>query len=296
MPTCAFLTIADRDGWFIDDELVHEPLRQLGWDITDIPWTDETDWGQWDLIVIRSTWDYQADVSRYLEVLTRIDRSGAVLLNSLATVRWNLQKSYLFELQKRGIEIIPTQRFSGVTISDLRDAEASMKSDTWIMKPILGANADNTFRLRRGTPDGQLAELCGRFRTADCLVQPFVSSVVTEGEYSVIYFDGQVSHTIIKKVRKGDFRVQEEHGGSVVPLPRPEKELIAAADKVMDVLDEVPLYARVDLVRTPENRFALMELELIEPSLYFRFCEDSPMKFAEAIDRRFQAESGRPGL
>ncbi len=296
MPTCAFLSIADREGWFIDDELVHEPLRQLGWDVSEIPWTDSADWGQWDLVVIRSTWDYQVDVGRFLDVLTKIDRSGTILLNSLATVRWNIQKSYLFELQKLGIEIIPTKKFTGVTLSDLRQAEKEMNADTWIMKPILGANADNTFRLHRGAADGHLGELCGRFRGMDCLVQPFISSVVDEGEYSVIYFDGQISHSIIKRVRKGDFRVQEEHGGSVIPLPAPESALLAAAEKVMGALDEIPLYARVDLVRTSGNRFALMELELIEPSLYFRFCADSPMKFAEAIDLRYLAESGRPGL
>ncbi len=287
MPNCALLTISDRDGWFIDDDLVHEPLRALGWDVHDVPWTETVDWNQFDVVVIRSPWDYQLDPSRFFDVLESIDKSSATLFNSLNTVRWNINKSYLFDLEKRGIEIIPTYQFSSVTIADLREAEKQLSSENWIMKPIVGANADDTFRIRRGTGDAELCELCSLFKNMDCLVQPFMEQVPIEGEFSVIFFDGNASHSVVKRVRKGDFRVQEEHGGSVRPLLNPEPALVAAAEKTMSVLDEVPLYARVDLVRTPENRFALMELELIEPSLYFRFAQQAAGEFAKVVHRRF---------
>ena len=287
MPVCAFLTLADRDGWFIDDDLVHEPLKSLGWDVQDVPWTDSVDWNQFDVVVIRSPWDYQQDPARFFEVLETIENSSATLLNSLDTVRWNVNKSYLFDLEKRGIEIIPTWRFSMVTAGDLREVESRFSAEDWIMKPIVGANADDTFRIRRGTSDAELQQLCSQYTDMECLVQPFMEQVPIEGEFSLIFFDGKLSHSVVKRVRKGDFRVQEEHGGSVRPLARPEPALVTAAEKTMSVLDEVPLYARVDLVRTPENRFALMELELIEPSLYFRFAAQSPDAFAKVIESRF---------
>lgn len=287
MPFCAFLTLADRDGWFIDDDLVHEPLKSLGWDVQDVPWTDSVDWNQFDVVVIRSPWDYQQDPARFFEVLETIDKSSATLLNSLDTVRWNVHKSYLFELEKRGIEIIPTWRFSNVTVENLREAESRFSADAWIMKPIVGANADDTFRIRRDTSDLELQKLCSLYNDMECLVQPFMEHVPIEGEFSMIFFDGKLSHSVVKRVRKGDFRVQEEHGGSVRPLAKPEPALVAAAEKTMSVLDEVPLYARVDMVRTPENRFALMELELIEPSLYFRFAQSAAERFARVIKNRF---------
>jgi glutathione synthase/RimK-type ligase-like ATP-grasp enzyme len=291
MPRCAFLTIADREGWFIDDDLVHGPLRQLGWTIDDVPWTDDVDWNRFDLVVIRSPWDYQQDPERFFAVLESIERSSAVLFNSLNTVRWNINKSYLFVLQQRGIEIVPTLRFVSVTVRDLRQAAAWFHSDQWVMKPIVGANADDTFRVRHGTSDQELAKLCAYFENSECLVQPFMNQIPVEGEFSLIYFDGKFSHAIIKRVREGDFRVQEEHGGKVAPLNHPEPGLIAAAERTMSVLDEVPLYARIDLVRTPENRFALMELELIEPSLYFRFSAGAAAEFAKVIERRFKLQS-----
>jgi hypothetical protein len=129
-----------------------------------------------------------------------------------------------------------------------------------------------------------------KFESRECMIQPFMQSVVDEGEYSLIYFDSVLSHTILKTVEKGDFRVQEEHGGGVTPIINPNEELLKTAEKVMSTLPEKPLYARVDLVRTPQNSFALMELELIEPSLYFRFDSTSPKVFAQTIDATYMSK------
>ena len=92
MPRCAFLTIEDRAGWFIDDDLVHEPLRKLSWEITDVVWNAEVDWDAYDVVVIRSPWDYQQNLPQFLSVLHQIDDSSATLYNSLDIVRVNLVK------------------------------------------------------------------------------------------------------------------------------------------------------------------------------------------------------------
>ena len=103
-----------------------------------------------------------------------------------------------------------------------------------------------------------------------------------------MYFQGELSHVVLKTAAAGDYRIQEEHGGGVTTIEKPEALLVAAASKAMHNLPEIPLYARVDLVRTPQNSFALMELELVEPCLYFRFDTESARNFAQCIDRYYK--------
>ncbi len=116
------------------------------------------------------------------------------------------------------------------------------------------------------------------------MVQQFMDSVIDEGEFSVFFFGEDYSHTILKTPQKGDFRVQEEHGGRLKSIAHPEKELLKAARNLLETLNPKPLYSRMDYVRTPQNSFALMELELIEPSLYFNMDPQSPQRFARIFD------------
>lgn len=287
MPRCAFLTIENQDGWFIDDELVHEPLRELGWEIEDVAWKRDVDWNAFHVVVIRSPWDYQADLPRFLSVLRRIEASSAALFNPLDLVEWNVDKHYLFDLERRGIEIVPTLLLEDPGVEDLRAAMHRLGAEEIVVKPTIGANADDTFRISLQTPDSEVGRICLALEGRPCLAQPFMPAIVREGEFSLMYFDGRLSHAILKTCAKGDFRVQEEHGGGVVPVANPATGLVSAADRVMTTIPEPPLYARVDLVRTPGGSFALMELELIEPALYFRFADSSARAFASAIAGRY---------
>lgn len=291
MPRCAFLTIANQDGWFIDDDLVHEPLRHLGWEITDVVWNADVIWDAFDVVVIRSPWDYQRDLHQFLSVLRRIEDSSAALYNSLKTVLWNVDKHYLFDLHRNGTEIVPTLRMGTPTANDVHNALRHFGTGQIVLKPSIGANADDTFRVSRETPKSEIAKLCEVLSAKTYFAQPFMPGITAEGEFSLVYFDGCLSHSILKTVPAGDFRVQEEHGGGVVCVQQPEPELIAAADRVIATLTELPLYARVDLVRTRESTFALMELELIEPCLYFKFAEHSARAFAAAIVERYLRKS-----
>ena len=284
MPHCAFLSIANTDGWFIDDDLVHPHLRRLGWEVQNIPWNQPTDWNTFDLVIIRSPWDYQQHLEEFLAVLDQIEQSQATLLNSLGLVRWNIHKGYLFELESKGVELVPTLRFEQLNQKTLKDAFTQLNSDQLIVKPLIGANADDTFWIKeRESKNWEKALKI--FENKEGMIQPFMNAVVEEGEFSLMYFEGKLSHSILKTVGQGDFRVQEEHGGGVIAIPKPEDALLQAAEKAMKALPESPCYARVDLIRTPSNSFALMELELIEPCLYFRFDENSPRVFAEQLDR-----------
>ncbi|MDX5339016.1 MAG: hypothetical protein LPK25_08315 [Cyclobacteriaceae bacterium] len=284
MPACAFLSIANTAGWFIDDDLVHPFLEELGWKVQNIPWDQETDWDQFDLVVIRSPWDYQDHLPEFLRVLYRIDHSKTMLLNPLEVVHWNINKSYLFELGSKGVELVPTLKPSILQLSDIREAFHTFQTEELVVKPLIGANADDTYRLKI-SDEQQWPMVLPPFKNKVGILQPFIPSIIQEGEFSLIFFQGKLSHTILKTVKNGDFRVQEEHGGGVIPIPNPEPALVEAAAKALAALPEQPFYARVDLVRTPQNTFALMELELIEPCLYFRFDPESPKLFAYLLDK-----------
>ena len=158
------------------------------------------------------------------------------------------------------------------------------ETDELIIKPLISANSDNTFRLTPTALADQTDDLNMIFKSTPCVIQPFLSSVVDEGEYSLFYFNGQYSHTIKKVPKQGDFRVQEEHGGQLHTV-QPDAALLDTAEHVLNQLPELSLYARIDLLRstsTTPHTWQLMEVELIEPSLYFNMDEDSPERFVQA--------------
>jgi hypothetical protein len=284
MKRCAFLTTDDLTGFVTDDELAVAPLHDLGWSVEHVPWRATVDWDAYDVVVVRSTWDYQAWPAEFDAALDRIDRSRALLCNPLPLMRWNMRKTYLRELQQRGVPTLPTVWDRSPTVRRLRALFAELDTAEIVIKPVIGANADHAWRLRADVDEAVLGEVAGVYCDREFLAQPFLNDVVTEGEYSLIYFTGELSHTILKTPKAGDFRVQEEHGGLITPA-QPPTTLLAAAATALAALADVPLYARADFVRTGGDNFAIMELELIEPALYFRMDADSPGRFARAVDR-----------
>ncbi|MFZ0428349.1 MAG: hypothetical protein WAO20_09550 [Acidobacteriota bacterium] len=285
MPHCAFLTMDTLEDFVCDDELAVGPLARLGWNVEFVSWRQrDTDWDRFDLVVIRSTWDYQKDPALFLSVLESIERSRARLENPLSLVRWNLRKTYLKELQGRGVEIVPTRWCRGVDPDRLASLYDEFGVDELVLKPVIGANADHAFRIRRDGVEDSVARLEASYAGGQYLAQPFMDNVVSEGEYSLFYFGGELSHVILKTPRESDFRVQEEHGG-LIQRAGPSKALVDAGGRAMSALSVMPLYGRVDLVRAPRDVFQVMELELIEPALYFRMDPQSPDRFARTLDR-----------
>jgi glutathione synthase/RimK-type ligase-like ATP-grasp enzyme len=281
---CAFLTMDNLHGFVSDDQLAIEPLRSLGWEVEFVPWTAEgVDWQQYDAVLPRTTWDYHHHLQQFLKTLESIAGSGTLLANNVEMIRWNSHKSYLLELRNRGVPIVPTLIGRTLTQDGFPRLFRDLRTDKLIIKPAVGANADFTYPIERDTPYEAIAEICTVYKSRDFLAQEFVASVTSEGEYSLFYFNGRHSHTILKTPKSGDFRVQEEHGGVITSVAADE-ELLAAGIKTMSALNIVPLYARADFVRGSNSGFLLMELELIEPALYFRTDPDSALRFARALD------------
>jgi len=280
MPHCAFLTMDNLDEFEVYDELLLEPLAELGWSVDMVSWrTNGVDWNRYEAVIIRSPWDYQQDAKRFMQVLRDIDASSARLENPLSLVKWNIDKTYLRELEDQGILIVPTLWGEQLEPDELDHAFKTLQTDELIIKPTVSANADDTFRVKKEMDSDLQKQINATFAHRSYMIQPFMQHIVDEGEFSLFYFGGSYSHTILKIPGSGDFRVQEEHGGRLRSVD-PEEQLLERALKTMEKIQPQPLYARADFVRTNSDDFALMELELIEPSLYFNMDPESPKRFA----------------
>ncbi|MFP4093887.1 MAG: RimK family alpha-L-glutamate ligase [Cyclobacteriaceae bacterium] len=276
------------EGYVSYDHLAMDALRRLGWQVEEVSWRKkDTDWNRYNIVLIRTPWDYQQDPETFLKVLETIDHSSARLENSLDLVRWNLNKRYLKELEEKGTLIVPTLWEQTFSAENFRHWSEKFSGKEIIVKPLVSANADYTYRLPTDTTDERLAELVPIFVKRPFMVQPFMPSVIHEGEFSVFFFGERYSHTILKKPKSADFRVQEEHGG-IIRAVEPEQHLQETAKKVLRLISPQPLYSRIDLVRTEKNQFALMEVELIEPSLYFSYSEPSAALFASTVQEWVQ--------
>ncbi len=281
---CAYLTMDDISGFVSDAELSFAPMAELGWDVEMVPWQSNIDWSAYELVYICTPWDYQNDVAGFLDVLATIENSSARLVNGLDLVHWNLEKTYLQELEMRGADIVPSRffdRFDADRIAACFDLHAT---DNIVVKPVVGANADNIFVLGRPLSSGAIDQLGRVFAKRPFFVQPFVENVRLEGEYSLFFFGGEYSHAILKKPKPGDFRTQEEHGADILSVEAPAA-LVETARRVLGVVNPQPVYVRADFVRDTGQRFLLMELELIEPALYFRTDPESARRFAAALAR-----------
>ena len=285
---CAYLTMRDMSDFVSDADMSFAPMADLGWDVEMVPWRDRRiDWNDFDLVYICTPWDYQNDVDAFLEVLERIDSSSAVLLNNVELVHWNLEKNYLRELEEQGAAIVPSLFRDVFDETEIPDWFLAHGTDKIVVKPLVGANSDHITILTRPVAETVVAELRDTYASRPFFVQPFLERVLTEGEYSTCYFGGEYSHAILKNPETGDFRTQEEHGAEILSVEAPT-ELIQTAHDVVALVEPQPAYVRADFVRDAEGRFLLMELELIELSLYFRADPDSATRFARAIDERFE--------
>lgn len=289
MKHCAILTMDCLDDFEAYDYLLDQPLLELGWKTQLVSWKQENvNWDDFDVVLIRTPWDYQEDATRFLQVLADIEASSAILENNIDIVRWNINKKYLQELQQKQVTIVPTIWQETFNYEEVAGYFTEFKTDQIVIKPCVSANADNTFWLTKDNVETFKEQLELAFAEGDFMAQPFMESVIKEGEYSCFYFDGIYSHSILKTPRENDFRVQEEHGGRLLNV-EPEAKLKAQAEHAVKQLSTIPMYARVDFVRYGKE-FAMMEAELIEPSLYFNMDDNSAPLFAKVFAERMQRE------
>jgi len=288
----AYLTMVDAGDFVTDYHLSIKPMASLGWQVETIAWREKADWNEFDAVYICTPWDYPEYLAQFLEVLATIDASRALLINDLALVEWTLQKTYLRDIEQRGCDIVPSSWYKRFTLADPAEFFAEHQTNRVVIKPTVGANALDTFVLTDPIDDDCLQMLRRTYAERAFLVQPFIETIQTEGEYSLFFFNGSYSHAILKTPEPGDFRVQEEHGAHIKPV-QPSEALLETANSLFRLIEPQPTYGRGDWVRGAGGRYLLMELELIEPSLYLRTDSSAAMRFASALDQRFQVFAGK---
>ncbi|HEX4685030.1 MAG TPA: hypothetical protein VH277_20095 [Gemmatimonadaceae bacterium] len=287
-PRIALATYAQAPDLAPDDRLLLPALAAQGIDAEPAVWSDDgIVWETFDGVVIRSCWDYHLRIGEFRSWLARLDASRLPLWNSIPLLEWNADKRYLLDLARRGVATIPTMvvpRGEQESVVAIAEAEGWTK---FVIKPVVSASGYETHAVRLPLDDAGHAAIERTCAAGDALVQPFASEVPVTGEYSFTFIDGEFSHATIKRAAAGEFRVQTEHGGSVLPMAAPPG-LAAQAAHVIRTLPEKPLYARVDGVERG-GAFLLMELELIEPNLFFANGEGAADRFASALAERLRS-------
>lgn len=281
MPRIALATSAKYPDLTHDDRLLLKPLAGRGVEAVPAIWDDPArDWSSFDAVVIRSCWDYHVKYEAFLRWIGLFEQGKTPLWNSAGLVRWNANKSYLRDLDARGIPIVPTFWPEAGDPVRLRERLHELGWTKAVVKPRISATAHRTHLIAADGADSVQKLFDELRRGPGVMVQKFMENIVNEGEWSLIFFGGQYSHAVLKMAKAGDFRVQSDFGGTDQAAEPPAHVLRSAIHIVQTV--EPTLYARVDGV-VDAGLFRLMELELIEPALFLVSHADAPSRFADAV-------------
>ncbi len=263
------------------EQLLYGALCERG-ECAIVVWDDpQESWRACETIIIRCTWDYSGRVIEFLKWIDRVEAAGIRLENAPDILRWNSDKLYLRDLAVRGVTIPPTVWIGREKLT--RELLQRHVTGPCVIKPTVSAGAYNTLRVSPETIDEVLAQLGGLNEHKGLMLQPFIPEVQEPGEYSLIFVRNEFSHAVLKTPAPGDFRVQPRYGG-VQAATTVGADVIAQARAALAAIpfQAVPLYGRVDgIVRG--GQFVLMELELIEPYLFWEFGEGSVTRFAKVV-------------
>lgn len=293
LPRIAIATCADYADLKVDDELLRAALETHGVEIEAAVWDPpETAWGRFDACLIRSTWDYHEKHQEFLAWAQRVE--GAMpLWNPAEMVEWNSNKTYLRELAAGGARIVPTVWIERGERPDLNEVLAAQGWEEAVVKPVIDLGARNLSRVR--ADDAGQEAFTRLLDQHEVMVQPFLPSLATQGEISLVYIDGQFTHAVRKRPASGDFRVQSIWGGTVKPAD-PSPEYVELAERALSQLASTPLYARVDLVSDLDDQPCLIELELIEPNLFLSTHPPAVAALADAVLLRIDVNTDRDVL
>ena len=280
----------DRAGT-ADDPLA-EALARRGGEVSRPCWDDpEVEWGDADLVLVRTTWDY---AQRRDEFLAWVECVGGCteVLNPPQVLRWNTHKGYLLELEERGAPVVPTAwlgRGDRVEIAEVLRARGWKRA---VAKPAIGVGGRGLVRVEADRPQEHDEALRALLDAGDVLVQPYLEAVEERGELSVVVVNGEVSHAVRKRPRPGEYRVQQERGATHERV-EVDADTAALARWVVEATGHQLLLARVDLIEDEMGALQLVELEATEPDLYLHLASDGVERIADALLRRRAATQGR---
>jgi len=267
----ALATCSALPGLDPDNRLLLAPLRAAGYEPVPAVWDDPSrNWTEYTAVIIRSTWDYYKKPAEFLLWIAQLQNQRVKLFNPASVLKWNMNKRYLRELEGQGVPVIPTEWVD----SKDHDLGRILSRRGWkdvVIKPVISAGGYLTERINQSTlPRGsELLKEC--LHSGGAMIQPYLEPIVSQGEVSLLFIDGKFSHSVCKRPARGEFRVQETHGGTS-ELRNASREEIQISERVLSLAPDRTLYARVDWVPAPDSDGGtrlLGELEVLEPSLFF---------------------------
>lgn len=266
-----------------------QALASAGVAATPTPWTEHVDDAagltRFALVLPLLVWGYHGDHDRWLRACRTWDAAALPLANPAAVLAWNSDKRYLERLSQRGVAIAPTTWTDRVTTRQLDEVFAATSAAQLIVKPTVSGGAWKTQRLRRGdalveAPDGA------------AMIQPYLPTIETAGETSLLFFGGRLSHVVNKRPVVGEFRIQEQFGGVYTLLPSAPAGALALAEQTLAAIAAPLLYARIDTLPDADGRWLLMEAELIEPDFYLGADPQHGAGFGRAVRERLDRGRG----
>ena len=285
--------VAAEGDWYLDnilrdDQLLQSALARHGISTVRIDWANpDVDWSQFRCAVFRTTWDYFERQAEFTAWLNRV-RGQTRLCNDAALISWNLDKHYLADLEAKGIPIVSSKFIERGSKVTLHEMFVESGWDEAIIKPCISGAARHTYRINRESV-APLEPVVRQLLTDESLIlQPLQQSVMRDGEDALMFFNGRFTHAVRKVPKPGDFRVQDDYGGTMHPH-EPSAAQIEFAQRALAACQPAPAYGRVDLVRDNHGNLAVMELELIEPELWLRNHPAAATAFADEIAKIVRA-------
>ncbi|HET9440944.1 MAG TPA: hypothetical protein VFO52_12270 [Longimicrobiales bacterium] len=269
-----------------DDQVLIAAMQARGMQPVPVVWDADARWSDFDIVVLRSIWDYHLKYARFREWLDALDAAGVPVHNSTPLVRWNADKRYMIELEQRGVRITPTRLVTSSDPLRLADIGAQTRWQRLVIKPTVASTGYETWMTDAPVTAAANAAFEMQKARMDVLVQEFTSAVHA-GEISLVFLAGQYSHAVIKRAAGSEFRVHIEHGGTVESI-EPGNALIGWAEDVIATIDHPWTYARVDAV-SDDHGPMLMELELLDPELFFAYHPPAAERLIAALRTQIDA-------
>lgn len=268
----------------LEQELLKSAFESQGLKVDITYWDNRSyEWQQTKSVLFRTVWDYFERFDEFWDWLEQV-KTKTRLINSYELIKWNIDKHYLRDLKNNGIQVVPTyfaDRENNISLQEIANL------NDWkhiVIKPAISASAFNTYKITNDEIEQKEQLFHELLQTHDMLVQPFFPTISELGEASLMVFGGKFTHAILKKAKAGDFRVQDDFGGTVHDY-NPTQEEIKFAEKVFQSCTSLPIYGRVDIVWDSNKHIYLSELEIIEPELWIRNRPESANKIAEAVNK-----------
>lgn len=280
----------EKTDWYIDqiqleDGLVQKAFENHGYKVRKADWSDNSnDWSNAKHIVFRSIWDYFHrfdEFEKWLESVSHLTN----FVNPIAQIQWNMDKHYLLDLEKKGIPIVESYFIEAGDSRTLKAIHAETGWTKTVIKPCVSGGGRHTYLLNPKNLEEHEQVYSEVIANEAMILQPFQEQITSKGEVSHMVIGGKHTHSILKKAKEGDYRVQDDFGGTVHEYQATQEE-IDFAEKVAKSCDPLPAYARIDVIWDNDDNLVISEVELIEPELWFRENHDSAQQLADFVHQK----------